>query len=1010
MSSSGQYQTATVYGGNLWISTNYGMTWTSVATSQGWLGVAMTSSGQYQTTTVIGGNIWISKDYGVTWTSVATSQQWQVVAMTSSGQYQTAIVYGGNIWISKDYGVTWASVATSQQWRGVAMSSSGQYQTALVSGGNIYTSSIATTINKLAINGTTTLNGYLGIGSNVAGYSIPSCKLTILGSYSAGKEGGFCIDASDTTVGTANYCMYLYPFSPSGSIVNYKFAILNGVVTIKDVMTLAATGVSISGTLAVTGATTLTGPTTINNSLEMTGSTRSTGLIISGIQPGIQLNSNTPSGHSWGIWTTYATEDPGLGALAFYDNTAAAFRMTINSSGYVGIGVANASYALDVNGTMRVTGTTTMSNYLTMAGYSSTRPTAPAPPAATIYFPVGGAGLCWGPGYSRIIDDGDLQICTDDSIHFRTGSNTTTLGTEWMLYGGGTITMTGALNVSGATTLSSTLDVNLGIARSGTHAAGKALYVTAQTGDSIIECRHQNGSQGIGIGMCNIFATGSNANQDISINPKGNGSLMIYGIANIYTDERYAVPQNFMAAGSLTIGSITKSYGGSIGGWSNNMASILLETIGSTEIAVHHSGASVRSLLYYANAQIYLGRDMGWGNTNVNIQYLLKLNNGVNTTYPHGAMLSHLYMTNGSSDWYIGEDQGGNNSNLYFASNVNTNNFNSIDICARIENDTAGSTMMNFTGQHRCTYDTTISGDSSQEGLLIVTTGKYWSMIDKFDNTSQIDNITINESLPEISLSTNANCPKVFGVISYTEDINNTRNGGFGRFISIYQNPYGEKKRVFVNALGEGGIWVCNENGSFTNGDLITSSNVPGYGMKQNSNQTMNYTVGKITTDCDFNPIQLPVTTSLKKTEIITETKPMEIEKITETKIEKIIFDEIKQQYIKTNITETKTEKVPVNDEFPLYDENGINIGIHTTQRQEVITTTKTVCDLDENGNPQFVNVLDENGNVVTKPAYQIRYLQSDGKIITLDQYNIMLQNGQNVYIAAFIGCTYQCG
>jgi hypothetical protein len=374
--------------------------------------------------------------------------------------------------------------------------------------------------------------------------------------------------------------------------------------------------------------------------------------------------------------------------------------------------------------------------------------------------------------------------------------------------------------------------------------------------------------------------------------------------------------------------------------------------------------------------------------------------------YPSRNVSVHMHMTNGSSTWRIGEDPSGNNSNMYFISNVNTNSFTTLDVCGYIENDSAGLRIMNFTGQHRCSYDTTINSDSSQEGLIVVTTGQYWSMIEDFDNTSQIDHITINETLPQITLSSVENSQKVFGVISYTEDVNNTRNGGVGRFKSTYLNPYGEKKRVFVNALGEGGIWVCNANGSFNNGDFITTSNVPGYGMKQNSNQTMNYTVGKITTDCDFNPQQLPVTTSLKKTVTITEKVKVTIDEIT-TKNE-IVFDEVKQQYVQKSVTETK--QVPVNDEFPLYDENGIEIGKHKVQRTNIVTTTKTVCDVDENGNPKFINVLDANGNVVTKPAYQIRYLQADGRIITLDQYNTMLQNGQSVYIAAFIGCTYQCG
>ena len=50
-----------------------------------------------------------------------------------------------------------------------------------------------------------------------------------------------------------------------------------------------------------------------------------------------------------------------------------------------------------------------------------------------INLPVGGWGIHWGAGYSRIVDDGDLRICTDDNMHFNTGSNNTSLGTERMI-------------------------------------------------------------------------------------------------------------------------------------------------------------------------------------------------------------------------------------------------------------------------------------------------------------------------------------------------------------------------------------------------------------------------------------------------------------------------------------------------------------------------------------------------------------------------------------------------
>ena len=59
-------------------------------------------------------------------------------------------------------------------------------------------------------------------------------------------------------------------------------------------------------------------------------------------------------------------------------------------------------------------------------------------------------------------------------------------------------------------------------------------------------------------------------------------------------------------------------------------------------------------------------------------------------------------------------------------------------------------------------------------------------------------------------------------------------------------------ERMIVNSLGEGGIWVCNSNGSIENGDYITSSDYLGYGEKQDDDLLHNYTVAKATINCDF--------------------------------------------------------------------------------------------------------------------------------------------------------------
>ncbi len=59
-----------------------------------------------------------------------------------------------------------------------------------------------------------------------------------------------------------------------------------------------------------------------------------------------------------------------------------------------------------------------------------------------------------------------------------------------------------------------------------------------------------------------------------------------------------------------------------------------------------------------------------------------------------------------------------------------------------------------------------------------------------------------------------------------------------------YKVPNGYKV-IFVNALGEGGLNVCGENGNITAGDLIVTSSIPGKGMRQDDDIVRSYTVAK---------------------------------------------------------------------------------------------------------------------------------------------------------------------
>jgi hypothetical protein len=144
LSKTGQYQTAVVDGGNIWTSTDYGVTWTERTTgaTRAWRAVSLSSSGQYQTAVVYtNGQIYTSSDYGVNWTARDSGRNWYGVSLSSTGQYQTAVLNLGQIYTSSDYGVNWTARDSGRFWSSVSLSSTGQYQTAVSDGGQIYTSS-----------------------------------------------------------------------------------------------------------------------------------------------------------------------------------------------------------------------------------------------------------------------------------------------------------------------------------------------------------------------------------------------------------------------------------------------------------------------------------------------------------------------------------------------------------------------------------------------------------------------------------------------------------------------------------------------------------------------------------------------------------------------------------------------------------------------------------------------------------------------------------------------------
>ena len=270
---------------------------------------------------------------------------------------------------------------------------------------------------------------------------------------------------------------------------------------------------------------------------------------------------------------------------------------------------------------------------------------------------------------------------------------------------------------------------------------------------------------------------------------------------------------------------------------------------------------------------------------------------------------------------------GSNYNNCRIGFHAAASRANGATLRAYLDSGNNGNRITTFTGQHRCFIkDVPFTRAKEFEGMIVSTTESEYIKLNE-GVTRGLNAITINESVPLVSISRVVNDKKCFGVISHSEDPEN-RVDRYGNFVNIFEKENGDI-RVYINSLGEGAIWVTNINGPLESGDYITTSNIFGYGQKQNSDSLKNYTVAKITMDCDFNPISQPVRVIRKE--------------------------------MNNNV-------------------------------------------LDEHGQLQWEDT-DE-----TEKAYQVRYLLPDGTQISEEEYTNKALANEEVYIAAFVGCTYHCG
>jgi hypothetical protein len=108
-----------------------------------------------------------------------------------------------------------------------------------------------------------------------------------------------------------------------------------------------------------------------------------------------------------------------------------------------------------------------------------------------------------------------------------------------------------------------------------------------------------------------------------------------------------------------------------------------------------------------------------------------------------------------------------------------------------------------------------------------------------YSNISQYTGMIVSKS-PTICLSNITNDKSYFGIITDKPlDTNDSE--------------------ILVQSSGEAHVWITDVNGPLEAGDFVVTSNIAGYGLKQDDDIVHSYTVAKTTIPCDFNPQQVPV-------------------------------------------------------------------------------------------------------------------------------------------------------
>lgn len=133
---------AAINNGNIYVSTDSGLSWTRQATQFGavsWTGVAACGTNQL---VAVGDYVYVSTNNGVSWTVSLNdmSRNWEAVVCSEDGSRILAASTDDDIYVSTNRGQSWTPRAGVRSWWSLAASVDTSHVVAVVQRGLIYTS------------------------------------------------------------------------------------------------------------------------------------------------------------------------------------------------------------------------------------------------------------------------------------------------------------------------------------------------------------------------------------------------------------------------------------------------------------------------------------------------------------------------------------------------------------------------------------------------------------------------------------------------------------------------------------------------------------------------------------------------------------------------------------------------------------------------------------------------------------------------------------------------------